>query len=342
MIVKSMSRKAPSFSQLLEYIAGEGRGVGEPLLHNLSGNGHDLAAVNRAFMANAGFAPARKNGIALYHEVISLSGRDAAGPAMLYDLAAHYLAQRAPQALAYGVVHTDGPHPHIHLVISANLRGRSKKLRLSRARFAAVKRELEAYQRTRYPQLTHSIVFTEGERPQHEPVKQAATRAEGEMQRRRQREGGKRQTTKEFLARALADTLLIAASEGEFRTRLQHFAIAPYERGGRFAGVLYEGKKYRLRTIGLSDAALEQAERMWKVTPSRLRGLADMLAEKARTLFRGYGYAEQMLAVLDRSLSPSLPPAALERVASLHQLAREKHARQREALGRQRFPGYQR
>ena len=45
MIMKSMTRKAPSFAQLLGYIAADGKGVGEPLLHNLGGDGHDLAAV---------------------------------------------------------------------------------------------------------------------------------------------------------------------------------------------------------------------------------------------------------------------------------------------------------
>ena len=331
-----MSRKAPSYYQLLEYIAGEGRGVGEPLLHNLSGDGHDLAAINRAFMANASFAPARKNGISLYHEVISLSGQDAAEPAMLYDLAAFYLAQRAPQALAYGAVHTDRANPHIHLVISANLRGRSKKLRLSRARFATIKRELEAYQRERYPQLTHSLVFTAGEQPEFEPDTPVLGRAEGEFQRRRRRDGAKTRSTKEFLSQALTDSLTIAATESEFRTRLQRVAIEPYERGGRLAGVRYQGKKYRLRTIGLSQIALEQAERVWKVAPSRMRDLADMLTEKGRRLYRSFGYAEQMLAVIDRNLSRSLPQPVQERIQSLHSLRQERWREQRVSSGRDR------
>lgn len=336
MIVKSMSRKAPSFYQLLEYIVGEGRGVGEPLLHNLHADGHDLAALNRAFMANASFVPARRNGIALYHEVLSLSGADHAEPAMLYDLAAHYLTLRAPQALAYGLVHTDGPNPHLHLVISANLRGRAKKLRLSRARFAAIKCELEAYQRERFPQLTQSLVFTPGEGPERAGQGTGRGRAEGEFERRRQQDGSARPSTKEYLSQALRDGLTVAATEPEFRSRLLRAAIEPYERGGRFAGVRYQGRKYRLRTLGLSDTALERVERIWRTTPSRLRGLADLLAEKTRTLIRGFGYAEQMLAVLDRTADQRLPLPVRERVATLDRIQFAKSHARRHLLGRER------
>ena len=331
MIVKSMTRKAPSFAQLLAYIAAEGKGVGEPLLHNLGGDGHDLAAVTRAFMANARLVPARRNGVALYHEVLSLAGADPAEPAMLYDLAAHYLALRAPQALAYGLVHADGPNPHIHLVISANLRGRPRKMRLARARFAAIKHELEAYQRERYPELTHSLAFTvpaAPERAEGEPAVRG--RAEGEAHRRLRRVGEGPPSIKAFLAQAVSDGLTVATSEAGFEERLAGLEIAPYARGGRLAGVRYQGKKYRLRTLGVPEAALDRAERRWRTAPARLRGLADLLTEKARRLWRGFGYAEQMLAVLERSHPAALPVPVRERVHALERLQHEQWRRRRE------------
>lgn len=335
MIVKSMSRTAPSFAQLLGYIAGEDRGVGDPLLHNLRADGRDLAALTRAFAANAAHAPRRRNGIALYHEVLSLSGADPATPAMLYDLAAHYLALRAPQSLAYGRVHTDGANPHIHLVISANLRGRAKKLRLSRARFGAIKRDLEHYQRQRYPALTHSLVFTAPERPQPAPERPGAPPVRGlgecELVRRDRRqglpEGRTAPRTKAVLAKALADALTISASPAEFRARLEDAGIEPYERGGRLAGVRYQGRKYRLRTLGLSETALERAERIWDRTPSRLASLADLAREKTRKAVRGLGYAREMMAVLDRVPTPAW--ALSERLSALERIEHAKRLRSR-------------
>lgn len=335
MIVKSMSRTAPSFAQLLGYITGEGRGVGTPLLHNLRGDGRDLATLNRAFMANAAHAPRRRNGISLYHEVLSLSGADPATPAMLYDLAAHYLALRAPQSLAYGRVHTDGANPHIHLVISANLRGRAKKLRLSRDRFAAIKRDLELYQQRRYPALTHSVVFTAPERAQPAPERPGEAAgappvlglSEYERARRESREGRTTIRTKTVLAEALADALTISTSPAGFRARLAHAGIEPYERGGRLTGVRYQGRKYRLRTLGLSDAALERAERIWRTTPTRLASLADLAGEKTRGLVRGLGYAREMMAVLDRV--PALAWPLQERIAALERIEHDKRLRSR-------------
>jgi hypothetical protein len=159
MIVKSYRRKDPTFSQLFRYLTDHGRGVGEPLFHNFPAAGcTDLNATVRAFLENARHLPRRKNGNVLYQEILSLHAADAtpATPAILRDLAARYLECRAPGAMAYATVHLDGKHPHIHLVIAANLCGQSKKLRLSRGEFAAVKRDLEHYQRTRYPELVRS------------------------------------------------------------------------------------------------------------------------------------------------------------------------------------------
>lgn len=338
MIVKSMSRTAPSFHQLLHYIAAEGKGAGEPLVHNLRADGRDLAAVNRAFAANAAHAPQRRNGIALYHEVLSLSGADAATPAMLYDLAAHYLALRAPQSLAYGRVHTDGANPHIHLVISANLRGRSKKLRLSRARFADIKRDLERYQRQRYPALTHSVVFASpeparpapqgsGEAPGAPPVR---GRREWELIRRKRRQGRSEGRTKAALAEIVSGQLTASTSAAAFRRCLVDAGIEPYERGGRLAGIRYHGRKYRLATLGLAEAELDHAERIWDRSPARLSDLADLLAEKTRGLFRGLGYAREMMAVLDHRPAAVLSRPLAERLSALERIEQGKRLRERQ------------
>lgn len=332
MIVKSMSRTAPTFHQLLQYIAADGRGVGAPLLHNLRAESNDLSAVNRAFMANAAHLPARRNGISLYHEVISLNGADAPTPAMLYDLAQHYLEERAPNCLAFGMVHSDGDHPHIHLVISANLRGRGQKHRLSKPRFAAIKRDLERYQRERYPQLTHSLVFPEAAKPtvaarsssDRATALPVSSRGEQELVRRKQHGGNTAQRTKETLAEMVASHLAVSTSAAELRERLNSHGAELYERRGRLCGIHFRGRKYRLRTLGLAEPALERVEQIWQTSPARLGALADLLAEKTRNLIRNLGYAAEMIAVLNRVPQPVLSTAMQKRLQALERIERAK------------------
>jgi len=144
--------------------------------------------VNRIFAGNARHRPPRKNGGVLYHEVLSLARADRkrATPEVLADLAHHYLTLGAPGVLGYGVVHMDG-NPHIHLMISGNLRGSRKKLRLGRAEFAQVKRDLEVYQKERYPFLSHSLVCSKGKTPAPAARETPADQARD----RRQREEGR-------------------------------------------------------------------------------------------------------------------------------------------------------
>lgn len=305
-----MTRKRPSFLQLLQYVTREGRAAGEPLLHNLSTDGRDLLRLNRAFLANYRYCPPRRNGVALYHEVLSLSAEDAdkATPEILRDLGEAYLALRAPQALAYGVVHFDD-NPHLHLIISGNLRGRDKKLRLSRREFAAVKRELEAYQRERYPELTHSLVFPEQAPAGKEPQRSLA---EQEQARREQRQGRRSSTRKQRLQSQVLAALEGAGSLPVFAEGLRQQDLWLYERNGRPAGIFSEGRKYRFRTLGVQEA-FEQARERWGELQERRQGLRAIVAEKAQRFWRErFGYPEKIGAILCQPVGESARIRELE------------------------------
>ena len=56
-----------------------------------------------------------------------------------------YLRQRAPEQLAYGVIHLDTDHIHLHLMVSANRVRSADRVRLSKADFADIQRETERY-----------------------------------------------------------------------------------------------------------------------------------------------------------------------------------------------------
>lgn len=290
MMVKSLTRKTESFSQLLHYLSQEGRGEGFPVMHNLTvTHHHDLDAVARAFHGNARYARKRKNGVALYHEILSLSGKDNAQvtPDALHDLVLKYLSLRAPGAMAYGVIHTDRDHPHIHLVISANHLNSAKKLRLSKGQFANVKRQLEAYEKETYPQLVHSPVLP------------------GPASKRQKREkttpGIKdRETIKHSLKGKVLTALAASCTLSAFEHRLHACGIELYRHRRQPAGVVSGGKRYRFRTLGLEESFLK-AVAHWERIPKRRRLIRDIVAEKARAMFRKFGFVQEMNEVLHRS-----------------------------------------
>ena len=146
MIVKSMARKSPGFAQLLRYLDKPGETI-PAFLHNFRTSPAEQVNVLGQFLENARFLPPRKGGNILYHEVLSFS-KDSAlflTVPLIEDLAGRYLDMRAPYALAYAKVHAQSACPHVHLVLSANDLESEKRIRVSRAEFGRIKKELERY-----------------------------------------------------------------------------------------------------------------------------------------------------------------------------------------------------
>ena len=73
MIIKSLSRKSTSFHQLIGYFNKSENSL-EPLTHNMYANPNDWWEVAEELIANSTHLPIRSNGVALYHEIISLDG----------------------------------------------------------------------------------------------------------------------------------------------------------------------------------------------------------------------------------------------------------------------------
>ena len=72
MIIKSMSRKDATFSQLVTYISrDQAADRSNVLKHNL--HGQDDPAIVAELEANGRLLKARKNGVVMYHEIISIT-----------------------------------------------------------------------------------------------------------------------------------------------------------------------------------------------------------------------------------------------------------------------------
>ena len=277
MIVKSKSRQEGSFGQLVRYINKPAKKGNQEILHNLvfDSDTNDLCIIERKFIQNQQYALSRKNGVVLYHDVLSFSKHDKQQitEEILLDLGQKYLELRVPNALAYGRVHWDKGNPHLHLMISGNEVGSQKQARLSQKDFATTKRELEAYQKERYPELVHSVVQEGKAKTKRTPTKE---KGQGEKAR---------------VFALVQESLRGASNETDIAERLERVGLTIYRRG-KTVGVLDTNtkKKYRLKTLGLAEAYTQTIERG--------RMYAETTAAKSRNRVRALGIAADVLRVV--------------------------------------------
>ncbi len=279
MIIKSMSRKAPTFGQLADYIArGSNAQTGTAFVHNLYASGQDRAEVVGQFLDNYRYLPERKGGNALYHELVALEPQPhmTSGEieAALHDLAEQYCQQRAPHQLAWGRVHHDTDFPHIHLMISANAVRSDRRVRMDRAYFGRVQRDLKCWQAEHLPEIKGQMVYN---RPS-EKESPRQPKQEGEMIRRT-----KAPSRKQQVFETVRGILNEASDRTQAEQQLRDAGFELYQHGQTW-GVqdLNSGRRYRLRTLGLQpsfDRLVTRTENRSAV-PDDDR-IADLLANRA-------------------------------------------------------------
>ena len=219
----------------------------------------------REFEENHALLPRRSNGNALYHEIIALepntdlSLRQQA--AALRAIAARYLEQRAPNQLAFGVIHTDTAHVHIHFVISSNAVLSRKRVWLKKRDFAYIQREMEAYQLAKYPQLGAARHYDQSRQGMKRSTReQAASLRSGEP------------SHKQTLAATLATVLQNSRSRKALDAALADLDLTLYQRGRSVGVQTSGGRRYRLSTLGLAEEYTEAATR-FDLAESRLMTL---------------------------------------------------------------------
>lgn len=276
MIIKSMSRKAPTFAQLAAYIGRDaGSGSSTAFVRNLYADGRDRMAVVAQFLDNYRYLPERKGGNALYHELIALEPQPhlSVGEVedALLDLANRYCEQRAPHQLAWGQVHHDTEFPHIHLMISANAVRSDRRVRMERQYFAGVQRDLERWQVAKLPHLKARTIY--GHTHEKQTPKQRVH--EGEMVRRT---GGPSRKQQVFDCVQMA--MNTSTDRAEFFRKLQADGFELYQRG-QATGIIDRGsgKRYRLKTLGLAERYRAIPEKALKPAPTQTKTPADTRAE---------------------------------------------------------------
>jgi len=247
MIIKSMARKEPSFDQLIQYIEKED---GERLIyHNFYGNDRlKTEEIIKTFKENAKLLPKRKNGNFLYHEILSLENKGNIQGKQLddiaYELSSLYLEKRAEKQLAFGVLHRDTNNFHIHFCISANELNDPSRVRLSKAQFATIQKDLEYYVLEQYPDLNQSQIYTKPKDKQ----KIKTSNKEQELKKRTQAP-----SRKEEIKTHLHGIFEQANTKEELNNLLEESGFRLYTRG-RYTGIIdlhKNERRHRLKTLGL-------------------------------------------------------------------------------------------
>ena len=254
MIIKSLSRKSLSFDQLVNYMLAED-GAKALLRHNLPVKTKSPEQIIAAFEENHSYLPKRANGNALFHEIIALEPNLEATvkdqKKALAKIAERYLELRAPNQLAFGVVHTSTAHVHLHLVISSNAVFSKKREWLKKKEFAEIQREIEAYQLQHFPELGDAQHYAQGrDGIKRKEREQAATLRTGKL------------SQKEQVTEAVAAILHEAKNRQSLNAELEKAGLNLYQRS-RSVGVQTQGgRKYRLSTLGLTSDYAEAMARI--------------------------------------------------------------------------------
>jgi hypothetical protein len=268
MIIKSMSRKEPSFGQLVAYMSDEKSDRAFDLHHHVfTRDPGDIAA---EFEKNARLLGKRKGGNYLFHEILSLDTRECGQGREVKEklrlLAFEYIERRCARNMVYGAMHRDHEgHLHYHLMISVNERGEKKRLRFSPGQFDRTKREMERYSRQKYPELKQPEVMDQSPEDRDKRRDQRKSQKQQEMEKR-----GAKLTKKEQLAQELRGMMAYAKSQAEFERLLQdrgftlrqrgkHWVLDPIARDGETKKL----RPHRFSTLGIHadyEAFLDRVE----------------------------------------------------------------------------------
>ena len=246
MIIKSMTRKQATFSQLVDYFDEEKK-------HNNSFNiYHNLYATNsenvkEEFSKNADFLKERKNGVFMYHEILSVTKSSKISlekqKEILLDVAQKYLQERAKNNLAYGVLHDDkSDNLHYHFMISSNGIEQKTKHRLTKNEFDKIKKNLENYVLNMYPEMEQKAVI-------NKTKDEKTSTKEYELKKRT----GK-QSERDQVKSKLKEVFEKSKTKQEFFNNLADSGFELYIHGNTIGVKTKEtGLNYRLKTLGLLD-----------------------------------------------------------------------------------------
>jgi hypothetical protein len=255
-----------SFSQLYDYLTRDSSSF--TFSRNTYSNPKNKKEFLNEFYENARYIREARGKVFLYHEVLSLEQNSLSKERqkeILLDMADKYLFQRADKHLAFGVVHDEKEHMHLHLMISANEIEGDKRVRLSKKEFKEIQQRLENYKNQKHKELRESSFYQD--------KKDLSKTKQNEQELKNRGAKSIRDVVKENLEK----TFNRSTSKKYLYNHLHTLDYQLYTRGNT-AGVKFNGKKYRFKTLGLEQLyqqMYKKIERQEKIELKRQKSKND-------------------------------------------------------------------
>ncbi|MGB0870941.1 MAG: relaxase/mobilization nuclease domain-containing protein [Flavobacteriales bacterium] len=257
MLVKSWSNKSKyAYKVVLEYMFDDKRHKIEYLTKKYL-RGKDISSWIKQYEFNESRRKIQRiNGIKLHHELLSFSPKDSnsINSDLLKDIAKQYINYRNPKAVSVAVAHREKNHIHIHFCFSTTNFATGDSNRLSKEEFHMVKEQIQDYQIKHYPELSHSLV-EHGKSIKRNKAYSLISEKEYQMTKRTGEI-----SEKEDLYYKVQSAFHSSISLQNFVDTLIEMQIHPYVRRGKLTGVHFGKRKFRFRTLGISDEDIHQKE----------------------------------------------------------------------------------
>lgn len=250
MFVKVLSRKNPSYRQLAEYILKDrtpSKSAQDILKHNIKGSTID--AIVKEFERNESLRTFnRKDQIALFHEIISLSSNEEnyIPDSTMLDLTRKYIELRGHQGVYFAALHRDTEHCHAHIMTSALEYMTGKAHRISKSALQDIKLILQDYHLQKYPEITESFC----------DHSKGRTYAKNKEYQRRHKE--ERTKLKESVQQQVQDLFKQSKTFDKFINSLRDNGLHHYERSGVASGLTIGETKIRFSRLGIAKEEIEQ------------------------------------------------------------------------------------
>jgi len=258
MIVKSKSYKNQrSIRSVIHYVMREAEREGSFVLARfVQGKDYSPDTISDQFQENEKHrVHQRKNSVKVHMEILSFHPDDSEKLKnrndILEKIARKYISLRSNLAMCVATVHRDTKHTHLHFVFSGVEWRSGKSTRLSKAEFQKIKLDMEAFQKSRFPQLSRSEI-------DHNPSKKKRQHLIKDPECQMKLRGVV--SDKERLVTALEKAYVEATSEKNFYSLLKKEGFELYHRGGRQAGVVLK-RQFRFRTLGYNRHILKALEK---------------------------------------------------------------------------------
>ena len=262
MIIQTRRYKAQKYRHLVNYILSDrGRIQADntfTICHNLRST--DTEEIIQEFIENNRYRKNRKRGVVAYHEMLTFSPKDShsLNLEILEDISRKYIELRGDRALCLAVPHLENKSLHVHFCFSGTEYRSAKTLRLDNKAFRELRVEMERFQQERYPELKNSLVYLNA-------WEKTLVKNQGELElsapetQMKKRTG--KTTNKEQLSSLVQQCFQGSASRDDFYQKLLGEGLELYHYRNKVNGLLWNGRKYRFRTLTLTEIQLSQLQK---------------------------------------------------------------------------------